>query len=178
MIPVVGVTVHNFLLWLGSFIGFALLVASFVLIKVGGSSVAARFGKALDARAARIEAQLRLADENQAAARRAHEEAQAVIAQAHTEAAEIVARAEGLKGSLRHELAAAAEEDKNRIVGQAREEIEAERNRAILELRARASDVAVDAAREVLRQTVDAKTDQALIRRALSEDNGNGRSGG
>src|SRR5207302_1290283 len=106
---VVGVTqtVHNLLLWLGELGGFALLVYWFAGKRWGmlkGKSIWGMMRNALDARASRIDAQLRMAEESRAEARRAHEEAQAEIAKAHEEAEQIVSRAEGMTTSLRQEL--------------------------------------------------------------------------
>ena len=177
MIPLTAVTQDNFLLWLGSFGGFAILILVFSVVRIKGDSIAGRVGALLDARAARIDAQLKMAQENTEAARKAHEEGEDEIARARVEAGQIVERAQSLTGSLRDELAAAAEQDKNRIVGQAIEEIQTERNRAIMELRSRAADVAVDAARVVLLRTLDERTDRDIIAKALVDDSPNGESG-
>ncbi|GEM_PF-6584768 len=165
-------TVTNLLLWVAELAGFLLLVGCVVAVRLksfGGRSIAQWIGGALDARAARIDAQLRLAEESRAEAEQAREEARAEIARAHEEAGSIVARAEGIRGSLRDELATEAEAEKSRIIGQAKDEIEAERNRAILELRVRAADAAVDAAREVLARTLDDQTDRRIVAQALRE---------
>lgn len=169
--------IHNFELWLGEALGFALLVAFFVVKKFGKGdnrrSILQIVNGILDQRAARIDAQLRAAEESRAEARHAREEGQAQISRAREEAEHIVERAQGMRGSLREEFIASAEEEKNRIVAQARDEIEAERNRAVLELRTQAADAAIDAARDVLRQTMDDPTDRSIIERALNaEPNG------
>lgn len=178
---VVGVTetVHNLLLWVGEFLGFLLLIWFFVAKKFGSKrrSILQTVNGILDARAARIDAQLRMAEESREEARKAHEQAQDEIAQAHEEAREIVARAQGLTETLRDQLSRGAEEEKERIVAQARMEIEAERNRAVLELRTKAADVAIDAAREVLREALDESTDRAIVERALAEDEIDGSNG-
>ena len=175
MIPVVAVTSHNFLLWLSTFLGFLGIILFFTLVRFKGTSIWGLLQKGLDSRAARIDAQLRMAEESQAAAAKARQEAEAEIAAARQEAAGITDRAHQIKGSLREELEAAAELEKQRIVGQAKDEIEAERNRAITQLRSQAGDVAVEAAREVLRQTIDERIDQEIIVRALAGNaNGDG----
>lgn len=177
-------SVDNFLLWLSELIGFLLLIAFFVFKRFGKGenrrSIAETISRILDARAARIDEQLRAAEESRAEAQKAHEEAQAEIAHAHEESEAIVARAESMSRSLREEMAITAEADKNRIVAQARDEIVAERNRAVTELRTRAADVAIDAAREVLKSTMDSNADRAFIDRALVEAarNGNGSEHG
>jgi F-type H+-transporting ATPase subunit b len=174
MTQVVAITSHNFELWLGSLISLLVLVALAMFLRLRGKTLVSFIATMLDRRADQIEAQLKMAEQNRQAAQKAHDEAEAEIAEARREAADIVSRAESIKGALRTELATAADQDRDRIVGQAREAIENERNRAILELRTRAADVAVDAAREVLRRTVDAGVDQQIISRALTETESNG----
>jgi F-type H+-transporting ATPase subunit b len=115
-----------------------------------------------------------MADQNQAAARLAREQAEAEIAEARTEADGIVKRAEEMKQSLRDELLSAAEADKDRIIAQAKDEIEAERNRAVMELRSRAGEVVIDAAREVLQRTVDERVDRGIVARALVDEQAGG----
>jgi F-type H+-transporting ATPase subunit b len=169
-------TTNNLFLWLSTIGGFAVLIWLFAGKRWGSDrrSILQIVNSLLDARAARIDAQLKVAEESRVEAKLAHEESQAQIEHAHQEAATIVARAEGMLASLHQEMVNDAEHEKNRIIEQAREEIGAERNRAILTLRSRAADVAVDAAREVLRRTIDDDTDHQIITRALAEDSPNG----
>lgn len=173
MLAATSTTTNNLLLWISDIIGFSLLVAFFVWFAprriLRGRSIGSLMRGAIDARAVAIETQLRLAEESRVVAQKAHEEAEAEIAHAHEEAAQIVERATGMRQSLQQELVQAAEEEKQRIISQARDEIEAERNRAILDLRSRAADVAVDAAGEILRRSMDTRVDHEIIMRALAE---------
>lgn len=171
MIVGAAISIHNFLLWVGELVGFLILVYFFVGIKRFGPnrrSVLAIINAGLDARAARVNAQLRVAEESRAEARRAHEDAQMEIAQAHEEALRIVERAQNMRGALREELTAAADHERDRIIAQARDEIGAEGNRAVLALRQGAADLVIEAAGEVLRRTMDEPTDRAVIVRALT----------
>lgn len=174
---VAAISSHNLLLWVGEVVGFAVLVWVFAGLRLrflGNQTALGMAKSSLDARAARVDAQLRLAEESRAEAQKAHEEAQAEIVGAREEAARILERVEGIQVSLRAELAAAAEDQKTRIISQAREEIEAERNRAVLELRTKAADTAVEAAREVLRRTMDDATDREIIGRAMAQQPSSG----
>jgi F-type H+-transporting ATPase subunit b len=173
-VVVTGVTTDAVVLWVGEFVGFVVLVGAFLFIKFNGRSAIDIVKAALDARSARIDVQLRIAEESRVEAEKAHEDARAEIAKAHEEAATIISRAEAMLSSLHEEIVAEADREKQRIVEQAREEIEAERNRAIVTLRTRAADVAVDAAHEVLRRSMDEQTDHAIIVRALAGDAPNG----
>lgn len=171
-------TLDNLFLWLSTIAGFAILIWLFAGKKFGAErrTILQTINRMLDARAARIDAQLRVAEESRAEAVKGRQEAEAEIVRARDEAAAIVSRAHGMLGSIRAEMVSDAEREKNRIVEQAREEIEAEQNRAILTLRAQAADLAVDAAREVLHRSMDESADHAIIMRALTEDAPNGAS--
>jgi F-type H+-transporting ATPase subunit b len=169
----------HFLLWMGELVSILILLVFFFVYRfkfLKGRSIWSLVGSLLDARAAKIDAQLRLAEESRAEAQRAHEESQAEIAKAREEGAQAVARAGGMTENLRAELAAEAEEERKRIIAQARSVIEAERNRAILELRTNAADVAISAARDIIEQTIDARTDRSIIDQALAESNGSARA--
>ncbi len=174
MIPIVAVTetVKNLALWVAELIGFLLLVWFFVSKRFGSQrkSVIGMIGGILDARASRIDALLRAAEESREEARLAHEQVQAEIAEAHREAEAIVLRAQAMSTSLREEAVVTAEADKQRIIAQARDEIEAEQSQALMELRSRAADVAIDAAQEVLRRTMNDQSDRRIIETALADD--------
>jgi F-type H+-transporting ATPase subunit b len=164
------------LLWIGEFLAWVALIFV-VLFKRFGTrqqSLIQIITTMLDGYAKRTEEQLQIAQENREQAARAHQEAATQIAQARDEAKQIVERARTMSQTLRKEMIEAAEQERARIVAQAREEIESERNRAVLELRARAADLVVDAAREVLERTIDAETDRQIIGQALQHHLPNG----
>ncbi|HZT96219.1 MAG TPA: F0F1 ATP synthase subunit B [Chloroflexota bacterium] len=179
MIDVVAATdaVRNLVLWVAELAGFLVLIGFFAFKKFGKDrkSAVGMINGVLDARAARIEAQLQAAEVSREQARQAHEAAQAEIAEARQEAVRIVERAENMSVSLREEALVTAEADKERIIAQAKDEIEAERNQAVLELRSRASDVAVEAAREVLSRTMNDQIDRRMIEEAMVRETEDGR---
>ena len=172
MVASVAFNTNHLLLWIGEVIGFAILAWFFAGKKFGANRKSALdlVNGVLDSRAARVDAQLKIAEESKAEAAQARQEAQAAIGHAREEALHIVERSHGMESALREEMTTTAEDDRNRILAQAREAIEGERNRAIQELRSKAADVAVDAAREVLRRTMDEKAERHLVLRALSDE--------
>ena len=136
-------------------------VAAALLIFVGAliwKRVPGAAGKALDERAARIEAELE-------EARRLREEAQELLAQrqrsqleAETEAEEIIAQAKKEANLAADEARVRLAEQIERRTAMAEAKIDQARNQAEARVRAAAADLAVEAAERVLTDTLDDKT--------------------
>ena len=141
-----------------AFIGLLIFLAVAVYMKVPGS-----IGKSLDTRAEKIRAELE-------EARRLREEAQQLLAEyqrkrkeAEKEAADIVEHAKREAALLVTEAKQKTEEYVGRRAALAEQKIgQAERD-AISEVRAKAVDIAVEAARNVLARTVDGKVNADLF---------------
>ena len=71
--------------------------------------------------------------------------------------------------AIQKDIEARAREEYDRVVGQARNEIDAERRQAELALRRRAADIVVDAARQIVEKNLDAESDQCLIRESVAQ---------
>ncbi len=125
--------------------------------------------KSLDDRAVRIRNEL---DE----ARKLREEAQQLLAEyqrkrkeAEAEAESIVAAAEREAATLRDEAKAKTEDYVSRRTAMAEQKIAQAERDAINDVRARAVDIAVEAARSLLGKKVDAKTAGELFKKSLDE---------
>lgn len=123
----------------------------------------------LDEHARRIRAEIE-------AARRLHEEARALLAKYQRQlhegeslARQIVQRAEEEVARLEQKARAEFEELVRRRQRQAEERIVQERNRAVEEIRTRTVELAMAAAREVLRERIDEERGRALLDRAVEE---------
>lgn len=145
-------------------IGLLIFLAIVLYIKVP-----ATLGKALDARSERIRGEL---DE----ARRLREEAQALLAeyqkkrkQAEQEAAAIVEAARHEASVLADEAHKRTEEYVQRRTALAEQKIGQAEREAIAEVRSSAVDLAVEAARKVLGDKVDAKVGADLFKDSLAE---------
>jgi F-type H+-transporting ATPase subunit b len=126
-------------------------------------------GKSLDERASRIRDEL---DE----ARRLREEAQQLLAEyqrkrkeAEQEAAEIVAAAKREAGQLVEEARERTEEYVARRTGLAEQKIAQAEREAVNEVRASAVDLAVEAARTLIADKLDAKTGADLFKASLQQ---------
>jgi F-type H+-transporting ATPase subunit b len=145
-------------------VGLLIFIAIVFYIKVP-----AMLTKALDNRAERIRNEL---DE----ARRLREEAQALLAEYQNKRKEAEKEAAAIVEAARHEAAVLAEEAKKRTedyvqrrTALAEQKIGQAEREAIAEVRSSAVDLAVEAARKVLGQKVDAKAGADLFKASLAE---------
>ena len=145
-------------------VGLAIFAAICIYIKVPGMIT-----KALDERASRIRGEL---DE----AHRLREEAQALLAdyqkkrkEAEQEAAEIVEAAKREAAALAEEAHKRTEDYVARRAAVAEQKIGQAEREAIAEVRSSAVDLAVEAARKVLGDTVDGKVGADMFKSSLAE---------
>jgi F-type H+-transporting ATPase subunit b len=129
----------------------------------------AMIAKALDARGERIRSEL---DD----ARRLREEAQALLAEYQNKRKEAEKEAEAIVEAARKEAATFAEDARKRTedyvarrAAVAEQKIGQAEREAIAEVRANAVDLAVEAARKVLGDKVDARTGADLFKSSLAE---------
>lgn len=144
----------------------ALLIFVAILLYI---KVPAMLSKSLDARSDKIRAEL---DD----ARRLREEAQALLVEyqkkrkeAEQEAAAIVAAAKNEAAMLADDAHKKTEDYVARRTALAEQKIGQAEREAINEVRASAVDLAVEAARKVLGDKVDAKADTGLFKASLAE---------
>ena len=144
----------------------ALLIFVAILLYI---KVPAMLSKSLDARSDKIRAEL---DD----ARRLREEAQALLAEyqkkrkeAEQEAADIVAAAKNEAALLAEDAHKKTEDYVARRTALAEQKIGQAEREAINEVRASAVELAVEAARKVLGDKVDAKADANLFKASLAE---------
>jgi len=145
-------------------VALVIFLAAVVYLKVPGT-----MAKSLDERAAKIRGEL---DE----AKRLREEAQQLLGEyqrkrkeAETEAGAIVAAACREAGQLVEEARLKTEDYVVRRTALAEQKIERAEREAINEVRSRAVDIAVEAARRVIRDTVDAGASDALFQSSLRD---------
>jgi F-type H+-transporting ATPase subunit b len=145
-------------------VGLIIFLAIAVYLKVPGT-----IGKSLDGRADKIRAELE-------EARRLREEAQQLLAEyqrkrkdAEKEAAEIVEHAKREAGMLVTEAKQKTEEYVTRRTALAEQKIGLAERDAVNEVRAKAVDIAIEAARAILGDKVDAKVGGDLFKSSLSD---------
>ena len=133
-----------------------------------------RFGfkpllRLMDERAARIRKGLEDAEAAERDRELARAERAAALDEGRKEAQAMVARATKMAEDSRIEILAAARADAEQVTERARQEINAEKERAIAELRGQVADLALEAAGKLIRQQMDAKTQRRLVEEFLSE---------
>jgi F-type H+-transporting ATPase subunit b len=157
--------------WIAQVVAVAILVVLFLRWRpgfLGGRTIGETLNRTLDARSDAIRDQLEAAQRSREEAQRLHAEAQEDVERARVEAREIVERASHTSEAIGSDLEKRAREEYERIVGQARTQIEFERERAISALRRNAADVVIDAAREVVQRTLEPESDRRVIEDSLT----------
>jgi F-type H+-transporting ATPase subunit b len=171
MVVAATLSSNLFFWWLAQIIAVAILVILFLRWRpgfLGGRTIKDSMNGALDARSDAIREQLEAAQRSREEAARLHAEAQRDVENARTEAAEIVERASHTSAAIGADLERRAREEYDRVVGQARSQIEFERERALSALRRRAADIVIDSAREVVERTMEPRSDRRVIQDSLS----------
>lgn len=157
--------------WAAQVIAVAILIALVLRWKPGflkGKTIGGSVTGALDARETQIQHQLEAAERSREEAARIREEARQDIEEARTEAQQIVTRAVSTSQAIQQEMTVRAQQEYERIVGQAAEQIDYERRQAEAALRRRAADIVVDAAGQIVRQNLSAESDRRIIDESLA----------
>jgi F-type H+-transporting ATPase subunit b len=124
---------------------------------------------ALDAREQGIQKSIDDAAAMRAEAQALLEQHRREVADSRRQAQEIVAEGRAAAERLGREIQDKARQEGNRIVEQARLEIERERDAALARVREEAVELALAAASRLLRERLDADRDRELVRQFLSE---------
>ncbi len=154
------------------------LIAFAIVLAVMFKFVAPRFEQVFQARRAAIEGGMERAEAMQAEAKAALEQYRAQLAEARGEAAQIrdAARAEGQQ--ILEELRAQAQEESARIVARGEEQLAAQRQQIVHELRGQIGTLAVDLAGRVVGESLaDDARRSGTVDRFLSELDGMAASG-
>ena len=125
----------------------------------------------LESRRTRIEQGLKDAEQARRDRENAEKERAAALQEARREANEILARAQKIAQETRDADIAATKADLERIRERAASEIEAEKQRAITELRTEVADLALQAASKVVGETLNTERERRLVAEFLTEIN-------
>ena len=152
--------------WVGLFFQvFNFLLLLYVLNRLLFKPLLAR----MDERSTKIEKGL---EDAEAAARDrelARAEREAAVSEARKEAAAMIARANKIAEDTRNEILTDAITEAENVTARAREEITAEKERAMAELRAEVAELALDAAGKLIRANMDAPTQRRLVEEFLAD---------
>ena len=123
----------------------------------------------LDQRAERIKLGLEAADQAREEAAKSQKDTQEEIKTARVEGQRILDQARVLSETYRSNEENRAKEEANNLIARARDEIEREKRAAIREVKGHFSDLAILAAEQVIKRTLDKKAHQELIAQVLSD---------
>lgn len=99
----------------------------------------------------------------------ARAEREAAVSEARKEAAALLANANRIATDTRDDILTQARADAEKVTERAREEINAEKEKAMAELRAQVADLAVEAAGKLVRSEMNATTQRRLVEEFLAE---------
>jgi F-type H+-transporting ATPase subunit b len=136
-----------------------------------------RIGGVLEERRSRIEQGLQDAEQARRDRERAEAERLETLQAARREANDILARAQKVAQETRDADIAATREELERMRAKAAEEIAAEKQRALSELRGEVADLALQAASRVVGETMTDQRQRRLVEEFLAEQSPPARSG-
>jgi F-type H+-transporting ATPase subunit b len=99
----------------------------------------------------------------------ARAEREAAVSEARKEAAALIANANKIATDTRDEILTKAREDAEKVSQRATEEINAEKEKAMAELRAQVAELALEAAGKLVRSDMNATTQRRLVEEFLAE---------
>jgi F-type H+-transporting ATPase subunit b len=152
------------------------VIAFLAMIGILARWVYPRVLAAAEARQRQVAEQLTAAEKTRAEAEERLKEADAQLREARRHAAEIIEGANRTAELLRADLRKQAEEEANRIIENARRDIEAERQKALQSVRSQVADLVVAATERVVGESLDGERHRQLIEKAITEVAGNGAS--
>lgn len=133
--------------------------------------------KLLDGRQAKIRKGLEDAEAAERDRQLAQAEREAAVDEARKEAQAMMARANKIADDTRSEILDKARSESETLIARAREEITAEKERAMAELRAQVADLALDAAGKLVKSQMNGDTQRRLVDDFLAEvDTGDGKA--
>ena len=145
-------------------------VISFVILLILLWKVAYKpITRALKKREETIRNTLDEAKKNRESAEALVEKYEAQIAQARDEAQKILAEGKSLGENVRKEIIQKAHEEANQIVKRAQEEIEFQKEKALMELKEKIADLTIMAASKVLAKSLDKKDHERLLEEYVSK---------
>ena len=156
------------LLSLKSGLMFWTLVVFLILFFILGKFVFPKITAAVEAREKALEDAIEGAKRDRESAAKYLEEQRAAIEAARNDAAKILAEGRSTGEKLRTEMMEETRVQQQDMLDRARREIEAERNRAIAEMRREAVDLAIAGASRVIEKNLDQKSNRDIVEKFLS----------
>ena len=156
------------LLSLKSGLMFWTLVVFLILFFILGKFVFPKITAAVEAREKALEDAIEGAKRDRDEAAKYLEEQRAAIEAARNDAQKILAEGRSTGEKLRLEMVEGTRVQQQEMLDRARREIEAERNRAIAEMRREAVDLAIAGASKVIEKNLDQRSNREIVEKFLS----------
>ena len=153
------------------------VIAFIVMIAILARWVYPRVMTAAEARQRQVAEQLSAAERSREEAEQRLRDAEASLRDARAQSTQIIEGANRLGEQLRADARGKAEEDAQRIVENARRDIEAERQKALDSVRGQVADLVVAATEKVVGESLDNGRQRQLVERAITEVTSDGRGG-
>jgi F-type H+-transporting ATPase subunit b len=125
--------------------------------------------KMLDERADKIKDSLEKAEETRVEAERLLNEYKEQLAEARLESSRVIEQGRKVAETMKDEIVAKANEERESILARAREEIQGEKRVALAELQASVADLSVAVAGRIIGTTLSAADHAALIEKYVAE---------
>jgi len=125
--------------------------------------------KMLDERAEKIKDSLEKAEETRVEAERLLNEYKEQLAAARLESSRVIEQGRKVAETMKDEIVAKANEERESILARAREEIQGEKRVALAELQASVADLSVAVAGRIIGTTLSASDHAALIEKYVAE---------
>ena len=143
-------------------------IITFVLLVLVLSKVAWKpLLQALHSRENGIREALREADEARKEAEKVLSENRQAIAKANEETARLLREGRELADQMKNDIVARAHESAKHAVEQAKDEIQRERDAALVQLRNQVADLAIKAAEKILDESLDAARQKKIVDKVL-----------
>jgi F-type H+-transporting ATPase subunit b len=123
----------------------------------------------LDERAARIKDSLEKAEQTRVEAERLLDEYKEQLAEARQEANRVIEQGRKVAETMKDEIVAKANEERESMLTRAREEIQGEKRTAVAELQAQIADLSVAVAGRIIGASLSAEDHKALIEKYVAE---------
>ncbi len=143
---------------------FTFLIVLFVLKRFAWKPIV----RTLDERERTIRDAIEAAKRERTEAEKMLSEQTAALSKVQREAAEMAQKSRADVEALRAELTARARTEADALVASARQQIQEERAKAVAELRSQAADLAIDAARKLIKSSLDEKAQRQLVEEYIS----------
>jgi F-type H+-transporting ATPase subunit b len=150
------------------------VIVTFVLMKFAFP----RIRQAIEAREQKIQSDLEEAENSRNEAQKQLDDYKKQLAEARSEANKIIEEARRSAEDVRKDIIARSEHEADQIVERAQEQIQAERQRTLQELRAQVAEISIELAEKVVGRSLDGQAQRERVDAYIREVSGMGTNGG